>query len=470
MNQSQTKILALDDDSKFLAELKTALSDQFAVRTVTEISDAMKVISQQRPDVLLLDMNMPEVNGMQFLKVVKQRVPELPVLMLTGDSRPEMIVEAIKAGASDYIIKGSEDFITALKLRIAQAMSLSGMKKENEVLSSKLRDEQSRYEILGISSSTIRLKSDIIKVMGTEAYVLILGENGTGKELVARNLNFQEGVATRPFYAVNCGAIPHNLFESELFGHVKGAFSGATSDQVGKFLAANGGDLLLDEIGEMPLDLQVKLLRVLQEKVITPVGSTKTIKINVRVIAATNRKLEDLVSSGKFREDLYYRLNQLTLTTTPLRERPEEILYLARKFSEKRMPGAIFSKEAMQLLENHSWPGNIRELQNTIERACILARGTGSKILPEHLVIANLKSKSNQMLLPGLLPMESSEVTKDKYQECMDWMQRTFIEMGLKLLRGNNNELIERLGISRSHYYERKKELKIGASEDARWM
>jgi two-component system response regulator AtoC len=471
MGPESFKILALDDDAKFLAELKSALEPEFAVRTATDVHAAMKSIAQYRPDVLILDMKMPDISGLDVLKVMRQRMPDLPVLMLTGESSTELIVDAIKNGASDYIIKGSEDFFTRLKIAIGQTQVMNAIKRQNELLAAKVRESDNRYEMLGNSTSTIRLRADISRFKGTNAYVLICGENGTGKELVARNLNLQENDPSRPFVAVNCGAIPSNLFESELFGHVKGAFTGATVDQLGKFAAANGGDIFLDEIGELPLELQVKLLRVLQEKTFSPVGSNKVVRANVRVIAATNQNLEDLIAAGKFRQDLFYRINQIPLRTSSLRERKDDIAFLAQAFASKSAPNIKISKPAMKLLEEHSWPGNIRELENTIQRACLFMRGSGSiKIQPEHLQIAEIRATAQIAFPSGLIPNSNPDVTKDRYRECMDWMQKLFFERGLELLRGNNLELIARLGVSRTYYYDRKRELGIGAENDTRWM
>jgi len=328
------KVLALDDDLSFLGELKIALEDFVTFNGAGKVTEAMRAMVNDRPDLVLLDMNMPEVTGLEFLRVLKQRAQGIPVIMLTAESDPDIIVQTMKAGADDFVVKGSPDFLASLRVRISQALKLSKVKKLNEALSSKLKEAESKYEILGISPSTIKLRADIAKFKGANAYVLILGENGSGKELVARNLNLQENDPSRPFVAVNCGAIPAELFESELFGHVKGSFTGAVADRTGLFVQANGGDIFLDEIGELPPDLQVKLLRVLQNKEVTPIGSTKTIKLNVRVIAATNQKLEELVSDGKFRSDLFFRINQLVLQTTPLREHPEDILFLARHFAD----------------------------------------------------------------------------------------------------------------------------------------
>lgn len=474
MLKTQNKIVAFDDNPKFLADLKEALNPEYWVHTVTNVTEAMKAISQYRPDVLLLDVNMPEISGIQFLNIIRKRIPDIPVVMLTAESNVDLVVEAIKAGAVDYVIKGTEDFVPGLKFRISKVFALNGIKRQNEVLSAKVREVSDRYEILGIDSSTLKLRAELPKYIGADSYVLILGENGTGKELVARNLNLQENDPSRPFVAVNCGAIPDNLFESELFGHMKGSFTGAVTDQIGKFVAARGGDLFLDEIGELPLDMQVKLLRVLQEKVVTPVGSNKPIYADVRVIAATNQNLEDLIRNGKFRQDLFYRLNQITLKTSPLRERREDISYLAQIFVNKSLPGVSISKEAIKALEAHSWPGNIRELQNTIERACLMVRGTPTKkIVPEHLKISEFQLVEKLNFPAGLFPQTVVDVTKETYKECMDWMQRAFFEKGLELLKGNNHALIERLGVSRTYYYDRKRELGLNGETkseiETRW-
>lgn len=462
--QLSRNVLAIDDNASFLMELRQALDSDFMIKTVTSVPEAMKLLVQAKPDLILLDMNMPQVSGLEFLKVLRLRHPELPVIMLTSESKPEIIVETMRAGASDYVVKSSEDLIPSLRIRISQSLKL---KKQHEVLSTKAREAMAKYEIKGVSSSTIKLRSDITRYKGTDSFVVILGENGTGKELVARNLNLQENDPARPFVAVNCGAIPSPLFESVLFGHVKGAFTGAVADQMGKFVLANGGDLFLDEIGDLPLEMQVKLLRVLQDGAVNPVGSNKMIDVNVRVIAATNQKLEELVREGKFRQDLYFRLNQIILRTAPLRERNEDILFLAKIFAEKSLPGITISKDAVKALETHTWPGNIRELENTIDRACIMVRGTSKpQILPEHLTLADLNAYNALAIPPRLLPQSAQDVNPQKYQQCFDWIERIFLERGLDLLKGDNGSLIEKLAVSKSHYYRRKKALGISEVDE----
>lgn len=469
------KLLALDDDTLFLKELGVSLrAEGFEFHDVNTPAEAMRRLENETFDAVLLDMHMPEISGLQMLKLVRGRWSETPVVMLTGDSNPESIVSAVQMGASDYVVKGSEEFLFALMTRLARIRKYRQLKSDHEVVKQKLAEADRRYEILGISSAVLKQRLEIARFKGTNVYVLIEGENGTGKELVARNLNLQEGVG-RPFVAVNCGAIPTHLFESELFGHVKGSFTGAVSDQKGKFLAAQGGDLFLDEIGEMPLEMQVKLLRALQEKTITPVGSTRSIPVDVRILAATNRGLEDMVRQGKFRQDLFFRINQITLRTAPLRERPEDIGYLADLFAKRLRPGSMISPAALRRLEAHRWPGNVRELSNAIERACLYARDVDAEgassarasveILPEHLLLSDLGVADVVAEIP-LLPQRAEDVTKERYQACLDWMQRRFFEVALDILK-DNDTVIRRLEISRSYFYQKKKDLGLVANRRA---
>lgn len=457
-------ILLLDDDENHLSQLKTALSvgNEFTVITTTQANMAFRLLGQSGADLLVVDLNMPEVSGLDVLRVVKQRDKNFPVIMLTGEKEASTVVDAMKAGADDYVVKNSEDLIQNLKFRISNCLKVTSIKKENsELVRNSLAKESSHYQILGNSLSTLKLKAEIAKYKGTNANVLIQGEPGTGKELIARTINLQEGNPNRPFIAVNCGAIPENLIESELFGHKKGSFTGAIDNRTGKFMAAHRGDLFLDEIGELSLTAQVKLLRVLQEKVITPMGSEKEVAIDVRVIAATNKNLEKMVAAGTFREDLYFRLNKVMLFTTPLREKKEDIIFLAEIFAKKQMPSAILSKDAKKLLEDHWWNGNIRELSNTIERACILARGDSTyRIEPKHLALNQRISNSEQMGLPSdLLPTTLEEISEQSYRLALNWIEKKYLKRCLDLLKNDNQKLIQLLGIGKTRYYEKKKDL-----------
>jgi transcriptional regulator with PAS, ATPase and Fis domain len=314
----------------------------------------------------------------------------------------------------------------------------------------------------GSDETILKLKRDILRLKGTDAYVLITGENGTGKELVARGLNLQEDDTSRPFVAVNCAAIPATLFESEFFGHVKGAFTGATENKIGQFKAADGGDIFLDEIGEVPLPMQAKLLRVLQEKIFTPVGGIKPVSIDVRVIAATNRNLEEEIAKGNFREDLYYRLTKIVLRTPPLRERQSDIIPLAEEFLKRLLPVARLSEPAKKALLSHPWRGNIRELQNTIERASVFMKDSNRPILkPEHLglIPSPLHHLAKTLAIPErLLPQNKQEVSSQQRQRALDWIDRIYWERALKVT-GENRTLYSLLGVSKTYYYERKKEL-----------
>lgn len=459
--QIPTTILAFDDDAGFLRQLKESLSAEHTVETASSIPQAMKIVMTRHLDLILLDMNMPEMSGLEFLKTLRQRNHHTPVIMLTGETKTETIVATIQAGAVDYVVKGTEDFTVNLSFRISQALKIKNLIKDNAVLSKKVAADSAQFEIVGISTNITKLRSEFLKFKNSQSTVLITGENGTGKELIARNLNLQEKNPARPFIAVNCGAIPENLFESELFGHKKGSFTGAMIDKIGLFMLADGGDLFLDEIGELPLNMQVKLLRVLQEKIITPVGETKPIPVDIRIIAATNRNLEEMVKAKTFREDLYFRLNTLRLHTPALRERKEDILILAKRFAEKLHAKVTFSPEARKALENHLWPGNIRELQNVIERALLNAKSDKRFTIEiEDIQISNAELKEDYPNIPnGLLPSTISEVTTTSLASCLNWMERVFLKRCLRLANGDNRKLIDLLGLSRAHYYRRKKEL-----------
>jgi len=422
------------------------------------------------------------MTGLEFLKILKRRFTNLPVIMLTGEKDSETIIETMKAGATDFVIKGSEDFQTNLKFRIGQALERIALleknlklaaenidqAEKNRRLAEKVAAQARKWEILGTSAGILKMKSGLLNLKGSGAGVLITGENGTGKELVARNINLQEDDSSRPFIAVNCAAITATLFESELFGHAKGAFTGATDNKPGLFKLADGGDLFLDEIGEVPLEMQPKLLRALQEKTFTPVGSTKPVSVDVRVISATNRNLEDEVRKGRFREDLFYRLNRFVVKVPALRERPEDILPLAEEFLRRLLPVARLSEPARKFLLGYSWRGNIRELENAIERAAVQAKGlTRPVIKVEHLGLAttNPIPDSAQFVPSGLLPTSKEEIAPDHFQKCLNWIERTYIEKGLGFLGGDNNALYTKLGLSKAHYFRRKKA--IGLSSDS---
>ena len=429
---------------------------------ITAIQSNLAFRQLGNAELLVVDLNMPEVTGLDVLRVVKQKNKNFPVIMLTGESDAAIIVDCMKAGADDYVVKNTPDLVQNLKFRIANCFKLIAIKNENtELVKQSMDKEAAHYQLLGDSIANLKLKAEIAKYKGSNLNVLTQGEPGTGKELIARTFNLQEGNPNRPFVAVNCGSIPENLIESELFGHKKGSFTGAIDNRAGKFLAAHRGDLFLDEIGELSPPAQVKLLRVLQEKVITPVGSEKEIRVDVRVIAATNRNLEKMVAAGTFREDLFFRLNKIMLYTTPLREKKEDILFLAEIFAKKQMPTVTFSSEAKNLLENHLWRGNIRELSNTIERACILAQGDSTfRIEKKHLCLNTRILNTEQVMVPSdLLPQAFEDISEQSYNLCLNWMEKNYFKRSLELAKNDNQKIIQSLGIGKTRYYAKKKDL-----------
>jgi two-component system nitrogen regulation response regulator NtrX len=466
----KSRVLIIDDNLKFLSEIKVTLSTDLDVTTVPSAEAAMGLMINQSFQLILLDYEMPKLSGFQFLKILKQRYPETPVIMLTGKSDSDIIIETMRAGATDFVIKGSEDFEANLKFRIAQALDKIAIVKQNRKLTDKINSQNNKIEIIGASNLAMKLKSDILRLKGTSASVLITGENGTGKELIARNLNVQEDDSSRPFIAINCGAITSTLFESELFGHMKGAFTGATENKIGKFQAANGGDIFLDEITEITPAQQAKLLRVLQEKVITPVGSNKEISIDVRVIAATNRNLEEEIAHGRFREDLYHRINRMIIYSPALRERKEDILVLAEVFLKRKMPMGKFTEAAKKALLNNSWPGNIRDLENTIERAVILAKDERRPLItPEHLVLRNSANRptKNSIFIPSdLLPKSENDISELGLQRSIDWVEKIYIDRSLELTGNDNLAVYTKINMPKASYFRRKKAIGLTADQE----
>lgn len=466
------KILLIEDDKNMAASVRSMFEESFEILWAEDAQDGLRILTETLPNLILLDFDLPNISGLEFLKILKPRFSALPVIMLTGHSEPETIIETMQNGAVDYAIKGQVDLEINLKFKITKAIERAEIlckntilekennqiTEENQKLNFKLADQLKKYEILGISKEIFKLKTDLQKLKGTSSYVLITGENGTGKELVARNLNLQEDDLARPFIAVNCAGIPANLFESEFFGHVKGAFTGASENKIGKFEAANGGDIFLDEIGEIPLEMQAKFLRVLQEKSLTRIGANKPIPVNFRVIAATNRNLEDEVKNGRFREDLYYRLHQINVHLVPLRQRPEDIEFLASHFLKKLFPLGYFSADALEAIKKHDWRGNIRELQNTIERGYVMAKDSRFPIVKsEHLMISNLKTSLDMYTIPDdLLPKTADQISKSGFNECVAWVEKLYLDAGVKLI-GDNKALYEKLKISKAHYFRLKK-------------
>lgn len=371
-NTMKPVILIIDDDTSLRRVLEYNLQEAgYAVATAASGDEGLLLFDKISPDLVISDMKMPGMDGMTLLKSIRERSPEMLVIMITAFGTVDIAVEAMKSGAYDYITKpfNRDD----LRLTVAKALQFRGLTVENKSLKEKLAEQNDFKSLIGSSTSMQQVYQIISKVADTDASVLITGESGTGKELVARSLHEKSARKNATFVAINCAAIPRELLESELFGHVKGAFTGAIKDKTGKFQQAEGGTLFLDEVGELPLELQPKLLRALQERTVVPVGGTREFKLDVRVVAATNVNIEKALADGMFREDLYYRLAVIPIDLPPLRQRRDDIPLLLRHFSKKySAPTVSFDKQALKVLSEYNWPGNVRELENLVERLLIL--------------------------------------------------------------------------------------------------
>ena len=376
------KILVIEDEEAIRRVLKKILTEQDAAYDVYVAAngiDGLHEIEKQQFDLALCDIKMPKMDGIEVLQNIKSRQPDLPVIMISGHGDLETAVGTMRMGAFDYISKPPD--LNRLMTTISHALSRKTLEQENKVLKRKIGNA---YEMIGESPAIKTIKEIIDKVAATSARVLITGPNGTGKELVAHWIHQKSERVQGPMIEVNCAAIPSELIESELFGHVKGAFTSAVKDRAGKFEAAHGGTLFLDEIGDMSLSAQAKVLRALQENLIQRVGSDKSIKVDVRVIAATNKNLKEEIAEGRFREDLFHRIAVILIQVPPLNDRREDIPMLVKYFVEQisSAQGSVmksFTAEAIDCLKNYDWTGNIRELRNVVERLLILGGSEISK-------------------------------------------------------------------------------------------
>jgi len=437
MNGSEKiSILVVDDDRAHRTMLKTLLGNWGYQVMEAEDGDAAIELVRERPfDLILMDIRMVRISGLEALPIIKAINPAIPIIIMTAYASVESAVDAMRNGAYDYLQKPLD--FEELKLKMERAMEHRRLVEENISLREKLGSSFDRNRIIGHSPAINQLLTTVSQVAPSEATVLILGESGTGKELIAAAIHYNSPRRQGPFIRINCGAITETLLESELFGYEKGAFTGADRRREGKFVQASGGTIFLDEITETSFAMQVKLLRVLQEREITRVGGMEAIPVNVRIIAATNRDLYRLVTEGKFREDLYYRLNVVTLKVPPLRERQEDIPLLAHHFLEEfaarnRKSIRGFTPQAMDLLMKYPWPGNVRELMNAVERAVVLTRS--DFITPEDLSLPSLNTERENNV-PDALPLEEMEKKT---------IMRTLAKAG-----GNKSEAARRLGITR---------------------
>lgn len=371
----KAKILVIDDDTSLRRVLEYNLQEEgYEVQAASSGEEGLYMFGKSQPNLVITDMKMSGMDGLMVLKSIKDRSPETLVIIITAFGTVDVAVEAMKLGAYDYITKPFNR--DELKLIVRKALQHSNLSEENRQLKEELTERFDFRKIVGISNEMEKVFDIIRRVADTEATVLITGESGTGKELVAKAIHSLSSRKTAPFIPINCAAIPRDLLESELFGHVKGAFTGAVKDKPGKFQQAEGGTLFLDEVGELPLELQPKLLRALQERVVEPVGGTKPVQLDVRVIAATNVNIDKAMTDGAFREDLYYRLSVIPIPLPPLRERKKDIPILLRHFAAKHgCKSVTFADDALDALLTYTWPGNVRELENTVERLLIMRRG-----------------------------------------------------------------------------------------------
>jgi len=410
----QPTILIIDDDASLRRVLEYHLQEAgYEVATAASGEEGLARFGELTPQLVICDMQMPGMDGMQVLQAIKQRAAETPVIIITAFGSVDVAVQAMKQGAYDYITKPFNR--DELRLTVARALQLTSLTRENRRLQDALSGHDEYRSMVGASPAMEQVYQVVRKVADSDASVLLSGESGTGKELVARALHARSSRRNGPFVAVNCAAIPRDLLESELFGHLKGAFTGAIKDKPGKFQQADGGTIFLDEVGELPLELQPKLLRVLQERVVTPVGGNREQRLDIRVVAATNRDIEQSISEGRFREDLYYRLAVIPLHLPPLRQRREDIPLLLRHFCNKHGAEEVrFDETALAILQQYSWPGNVRELENLVERLLIMR--TSSEItsadLPDKLKqpANGAASRANVVNLPDAgYPLEQLE-------------------------------------------------------------
>jgi DNA-binding NtrC family response regulator len=449
-------ILIVEDEAKMRRLLELNLGDDgFTTFSAGDAETGLKLLRDNPIDLVLTDLKLPGMDGLEFLQTIKRQNAALPVVVMTAFGSVETAVEAMKAGASDYVLKPFS--LTEMRLVIHKELDVRNLREENRSLREALGKRYSHPNIVARSSKMQEVLSTVERVAPTNATVLLGGESGVGKDLIARAIHEKSKRASGPFLKINSTAIPENLLESELFGYEKGAFTGAVASKPGKFELADKGTLFLDEIGDVPPAIQVKLLRVLQEREFERLGGTKTIKVDVRLIAATNRDLREALEQGTFREDLYYRLNVVPIDIAPLRDRKEDIPDLVNLFisrcegeSGKRVEG--ITAQAMQSLTNYHWPGNVRELQNIVERACALSKGPLLEASDVHLDIRPAKSHNGP---EGFLP---EGMTLERWEDEM-------VREALRRANGNKSQAARLLGLSRNALRYRLS--KIGIADEA---
>ena len=448
-------ILIVEDEAKMRRLLELNLGeDGFTTFSAGDAETGLKLLRENSIDLVLTDLKLPGMNGQEFLQAVKRQNAALPVVVMTAFGSVETAVEAMKAGASDYVLKPFS--LTEMRMVIHKELDVRNLREENRSLREALGKRYAHPNIVARSPKMQEVLATVERVAPTNSTVLLGGESGVGKDLIARAIHEKSKRASGPFLKINSTAIPENLLESELFGFEKGAFTGAVASKPGKFELADKGTLFLDEIGDVPPAIQVKLLRVLQEREFERLGGTRTIKVDVRLIAATNRDLREALEQGTFREDLYYRLNVVPIDIAPLRERREDIpdlvnLFISRFAGDSGKPVEGITPDAMQILVNHHWPGNVRELQNVIERACALAKDSILTPADIHLDVRSSKAANGA---PGFLP---DGMTLEQWEDEM-------VQEALRRANGNKSQAARLLGLSRNALRYRLS--KIGISDE----
>ncbi len=449
-------ILIVDDEKNYLVVLEALLGPEgYEIVTTDSAKAALRIVQEADIDLVLTDMKMPGMSGMELLEQAKRVKPEVPVVMMTAYGTIEMAVEAMKKRAYDYITKPFQN--EALKLTIRKALENYRLVKENRLLSQALSDRYKYGNIIGKSNPMLKIYDLIEKVAQSRASVLITGPSGTGKELIAKAIHYNSPRRDRPFISVNCGALTETLLESELFGHEKGAFTGAVALKKGRFELADEGTLFLDEVGEMTPSLQVKLLRVLQEMEFERVGGTKTIKVDVRVLSASNRNLKEDVAKGLFREDLYYRLNVIHIEVPSLKERMEDIRLLVNHFIDKYRQDEVrekleLSPEAWKAIYHYGWPGNVRELENVIERAVVL---NSDGVIDTEDLPGELTSGGEELSIDGFIPLNAP------LQTTLEHIEERLIRRALGHCGNVQSHAAEMLGITKSLIQHKMKKYNI---------
>jgi DNA-binding NtrC family response regulator len=453
--QYMSTILIVEDEAKMRRLLELNLGeDGHSTLSAGDAENGLKLLRENSVDLVVTDLKLPGMNGLEFLQAIKRQNAALPVVVMTAFGSVETAVDAMKAGASDYVLKPFS--LTEMRMVIRKELDVHHLREENRSLREALGKRYAHPNVVARSAKMQEVLATVDRVARTNSTVLLGGESGVGKDLIARAIHEKSRRVAGPFIKINSSAIPENLLESELFGYEKGAFTGATASKPGKFELADKGTLFLDEIGDVPPAIQVKLLRVLQEREFERLGGTRTVKVDVRLIAATNRDLREALEQGTFREDLYYRLNVVPIDLAPLRQRKEDIpdlvnLFIARFAGDSGKPVESITPEAMQILVNYHWPGNVRELQNIIERACALAKGTVLKAGDIHLDLRPAKAANG---VAGFLP---EGMTLEHWEDEM-------IQEALRRANGNKSQAARLLGLSRNALRYRLS--KIGISDE----